>query len=162
MLAEPNVGGWGGSALGDGASALIATTDGDTYNFPVEVVESRYPVLVERYALNVEAGGGAGRHRGGFGVVRTYRVHGASEASGYGSIGGFGRVPWALGGGSPGTENFLDYTTPDLHLRRGRVPRVRADRRRRRQLRHGHRRRASAIRSSASPSACARTCSTAT
>jgi len=124
VLAEPNVGGWGGSALGDGASALIATTDGDTYNFPVEVVESRYPVLVERYALNVEAGGGAGRHRGGFGVVRTYRVHGASEASGYGSIGGFGRVPWALGGGSPGTENFLDYTTPSLHLRRGRVPRV--------------------------------------
>jgi N-methylhydantoinase B len=124
VLAEPNVGGWGGSALGDGASALIATTDGDTYNFPVEVVESRYPVLVERYALNVEAGGGAGRHRGGFGVVRTYRVHGASEASGYGSIGGFGRVPWALGGGSPGTENFLDYTTPHLHLRRGRVPRV--------------------------------------
>ena len=43
VLAEPNVGGWGGSALGDGASALIATTDGDTYNFPVEVVESRLP-----------------------------------------------------------------------------------------------------------------------
>jgi N-methylhydantoinase B len=124
VLAEPNVGGWGGSALGDGASALIATTDGDTYNFPVEVVESRYPVLVERYALNVEAGGGAGRRRGGFGVVRTYRVHGAREASGYGSVGGFGRVPWALGGGSPGTQNFLDYTTPVLHLRRGRVPRV--------------------------------------
>ena len=124
VLAEPNVGGWGGSALGDGASALIATTDGDTYNFPVEVVESRYPVLVQRYALNVEAGGGAGRHRGGFGVVREYRVHGASEAAGYGSIGGFGRVPWALGGGSPGTQNFLEYTTRDLHLRRGRVPRV--------------------------------------
>ena len=141
MLAEPNVGGWGGSALGDGASALIATTDGDTYNFPVEVVESRFPVLVERYALNVEAGGGAGRHRGGFGVVREYRVHGASEASGYGSIGGFGRVPWALGGGSPGTENFLDYTTP----RSARPPRPRAaraaGRRRRRQLRHRHRRR---------------------
>jgi N-methylhydantoinase B len=124
VLAEPNVGGWGGSALGDGASALIATTDGDTYNFPVEVVESRYPVLVQRYALNVEAGGGAGRHRGGFGVVREYRVHGASEAAGYGSIGGFGRVPWALGGGSPGTQNFLEYTTRDLHLRRGRVARV--------------------------------------
>jgi N-methylhydantoinase B len=89
------------------------------------VVESRYPVLVERYALNVEAGGGAGRHRGGFGVVRSYRVHGASEATGYGSIGGFGRVPWALGGGSPGTPNFLEYASGDLHVRRGRVPRVR-------------------------------------
>ena len=63
------------------------------------MIECRFPLLVERYALNVEAGGGAGRHRGGFGVVRAYRVHGASEASGYGSIGGFGRVPWALAGG---------------------------------------------------------------
>ncbi len=124
VLAEPNVGGWGGSAAGDGASALIATTDGDTYNFPVEVVESRYPVIVERYALNVEAGGGAGRHRGGFGVVRSYRIHGAREAAGYGSIGGFGRVPWALGGGRPGTPNFLEYTTGDAHVRRGRVARV--------------------------------------
>jgi N-methylhydantoinase B len=124
VLAEPNVGGWGGSALGDGASALIATTDGDTYNFPVEVVESRFPVLVERYALNVEAGGGAGRHRGGFGVVRSYRIRGATEAAGYGSIGGFGRVPWALGGGGEGTPNFLEYTTRDAHVRRGRVPRI--------------------------------------
>jgi N-methylhydantoinase B len=124
VLAEPNVGGWGGSAAGDGASALIATTDGDTYNFPVEVVESRFPVLVERYALNVAAGGGAGRHRGGFGVVRAYRIHGVGAASGYGSIGGFGRVPWALGGGHPGTANFLDYATAGEHVRRGRVARV--------------------------------------
>jgi N-methylhydantoinase B len=124
VLAEPNVGGWGGSALGDGASALIATTDGDTYNFPVEVVESRFPVLVERYALNVGAGGGAGRHRGGFGVVREYRIHGAREAAGYGSIGGFARVPWALGGGRAGTPNYLEYTTPTAHVRRGRVARV--------------------------------------
>src|SRR5205085_10413024 len=82
VLAEPNVGGWGGSALGDGESALVATTDGDTYNFPVEVVEARFPVLVERYALNVDAGGGAGRYRGGFGVVGEYRVHGAGGAAG--------------------------------------------------------------------------------
>ena len=124
VLGEPNVGGWGGSELGDGASALIATTDGDTYNFPVEVVESRYPVLVERYALNVEAGGGAGRHRGGFGVVRRYRIHGARGAAAYGSVGGFGRVPWALSGGLAGTPNFLEYTTPEVRIRRGRVPRV--------------------------------------
>jgi N-methylhydantoinase B len=110
--------------LGDGASALIATPDGDTYNFPVEVVESRFPVLVERYALNVAAGGGAGRNRGGFGVVREYRIHGAREAAGYGSIGGFGRVPWALGGGRAGSPNFLEYTARDVHVRRGRVPRV--------------------------------------
>ena len=125
VLAEPNVGGWGGSALGDGENALIATTDGDTYNFPVEVVESRFPVLVERYELNVGAGGGAGRHRGGFGVVREYRVYGAREAYGYGSIGGFERRPWALGGGLEGTVNYLEYVRNGRTLlRRGRVPRV--------------------------------------
>ena len=124
VLAEPNVGGWGGSALGDGESALIATTDGDTYNFPVEVVEARFPVLVERYELNVGAGGGAGKHRGGFGVVREYRVHGTRGAYGYGSLGGHERRPWALAGGREGTNNYLEYIRGDAVSRHGRVARV--------------------------------------
>jgi N-methylhydantoinase B len=124
VLAEPNVGGWGGSVVEDGESALIATTDGDTYNFPVEVVESRFPVLVERYELNVGAGGGAGRHRGGFGVVREYRVHGARDAYGYGSLGRSERRPWALAGGRDGTVNYLEYVRGGEALRRGRVARV--------------------------------------
>jgi N-methylhydantoinase B len=124
VLAEPNVGGWGASTLGDGESALIATTDGDTYNFPVEVVESRFPVLVERYELNVAAGGGAGRHRGGFGVVREYRIHGARDAYGYGSLGRSERRPWALGGGRDGTINYLEYVHDGEVRRHGRVARV--------------------------------------
>ncbi len=123
VLAEPNVGGWGGSALGDGESALIATTDGDTYNFPVEVVEARFPVLVERYELNL-AGGGAGRHRGGFGVVREYRVHGVEDAYGYGSVGLSGRRPWSLDGGAEGTNNYLEYVRGGAPERHGRVARV--------------------------------------
>lgn len=125
VLAEPNVGGWGGSATGDGESALIATTDGDTYNFPVEVVEARYPVLVERYELNTSVGGGAGRWRGGFGVVREYRLHGSRNASGYGSIGGWARRPWALGGGREGAFNNLVYTRAGAEtLPHGRVARL--------------------------------------
>ena len=124
VLAEPNVGGWGGSSLGDGENALIATTDGDTYNFPVEVVEARYPVLVERYELDVGVEGGAGRHRGGLGVVREYRLYGARNAYGYGSIGGWQRRPWALGGGREGTNNFLEYERADGITRHGRVARV--------------------------------------
>jgi N-methylhydantoinase B len=124
VLAEPNVGGWGGSAFGDGESALIATTDGDTYNFPVEVVEARFPVLVERYELNVGAGGGAGRHRGGFGVVREYRVYGTREAYGYGSLGGSERRPWPLAGGHEGTNNFLEYVHGESVAHHGRVARV--------------------------------------
>jgi N-methylhydantoinase B len=124
VLAEPNVGGWGASALGDGESALIATTDGDTYNFPAEVVEARFPVLVERYELNVAAGGGAGRHRGGFGVVREYRLRGGLDAYGYGSIGGSERRPWAAGGGREGTANYLEYVRGRAVARFGRVARV--------------------------------------
>jgi N-methylhydantoinase B len=124
VLVEPAMGGWGGSAVGDGASGLIATTDGDTYNFPVEVAETRFPVLVERYALNVEAGGGAGRNRGGFGCVREYRLRGARDAAGFGSIGGFRRRPWALAGGREGTHNYLEYVRREGTLRVGRVPRV--------------------------------------
>jgi N-methylhydantoinase B len=124
VLAEPNVGGWGGSALDDGESALIATTDGDTYNFPVEVVEARFPVLVERYELNVGAAGGAGRRRGGFGVVREYRICGARDAYGYGSLGGSERRPWALAGGREGTNNYLEYVCGGAVSRHGRVARV--------------------------------------
>jgi N-methylhydantoinase B len=124
VLAEPNVGGWGGSALGDGESALIATTDGDTYNFPVEVVESRFPVLVERYELDVAGEGGAGRHRGGFGVVREYRIRGARNAYGYVSLGLSERRPWPVGRGDEGTNNYLEYVHDGSSARHGRVARV--------------------------------------
>src|SRR5262245_33844321 len=124
VLAEPNVGGWGGSALGDGESALIATTDGDTYNFPVEVVESRFPVLVERYELDVTGGGGAGLHRGGFGVVREYCIHGARDAYGYVSLGLSDRRPWPIRGGGEGTNNYLEYEHDGSSARHGRVARV--------------------------------------
>lgn len=124
VLAEPNVGGWGGSAGDDGESGLIATTDGDTYNFPVEVVETRYPLLVERYALDTPADGGAGARRGGFGAVREYRLHGARDVVAYGSFGLFSRRPWALEGGQPGTTNAIEYERGGERLRFGRVARV--------------------------------------
>jgi N-methylhydantoinase B len=125
VLGEPSVGGWGAGTDKDGENALIATTDGDTYNFPIEVAEARFPIHVERYELNVDAESGAGRHRGGFGVVREYRVLDVDEASGYGSLGGWLRRPWALDGGREGSNNYLEYRKLDgTRLRRGRVARL--------------------------------------
>lgn len=124
VLAEPSDGGWGGSPELDGESGLIATTDGDTYNFPVEVVEARYPVRVERYALNTKAGGGAGRRRGGFGLVREYRIVNEDGATSYGSMGGWLRRPWGLHGGREGTNNYLEYVRGGETLRVGRIPHV--------------------------------------
>ena len=60
-------------ADGDGANALINYGGGDLKNFPVEVVESLYPIRIHRYGL-WEGSGGAGKHRGGLGVVREYET----------------------------------------------------------------------------------------
>ena len=124
VLAEPNNGGWGGSPNLDGESGLIATTDGDTYNFPVEVVETRFPLLVERYALNPEAGGGEGRYRGGFGLVREYRILNETGAVAYASFGGSVRRPWGLEGGGSGTNNYVEYVLGSQVVRVGRTPRI--------------------------------------
>ncbi|MBM3570392.1 MAG: methylhydantoinase [Alphaproteobacteria bacterium] len=63
-------GGYGGSPAGDGLSNGCSTI-GISKTTPIEVLEQRYPVLFEEYALH-EGSGGAGRFRGGFGV--NYRI----------------------------------------------------------------------------------------
>jgi N-methylhydantoinase B len=46
---------------------------GDVPNLPVEVVEMRYPMRIDQFALRPETAG-RGRHRGGAGVRRDYRM----------------------------------------------------------------------------------------
>lgn len=103
---EPQHGGWGASEHRDGAGALIALTDGDTYNYSVEVIEARFPLRVKRYGFNVEGGAGAGRRRGGFGIVREYEVLN-ENTSAYGSFGRTTTRPWGMDGGGQGTLNAL-------------------------------------------------------
>ena len=128
VLAEPNDGGWGADADDDGASGLIATVDGDTYNFPVEVIESRYPLRVERYSFDTAAEGGAGRRRGGLGIVREYRVLNERGVVGYGSMCGWRRRPWGLGGGQEGSNNYLEYVRDGATERHGRISRIELER----------------------------------
>ena len=59
-------GGYGGSRDGDGISNGCSTI-GISKTTPIEIIEQRYPVLIEHYALH-EGSGGAGQQRGGFGV----------------------------------------------------------------------------------------------
>jgi N-methylhydantoinase B len=72
IMIEPVPGGNGGLPDGDGQT-LVFLLDGDTPNTPIEVAETRYPVLVERLTLRPEAAG-AGRYRGGYGIFRDYRA----------------------------------------------------------------------------------------
>ena len=127
VLAEPNDGGWGADADADGESALIATTDGDTYNFPVEVVESRFPLQVERYELNTAAEGGAGRRRGGFGVVREYRCS-TSSGRRLRQHRRLAAAPVGARRGEEGSNNYLEYVRDGTFLRHGRVSRIALER----------------------------------
>ncbi|MCA3747555.1 MAG: hydantoinase B/oxoprolinase family protein, partial [Rubrobacter sp.] len=65
-------GGQGASARGPGPSGVHVGMS-NTLNTPVEALELEYPMRVERYEL-LYGSGGAGKHRGGDGIVRSVRV----------------------------------------------------------------------------------------
>jgi len=58
----------------DGLDAVRTLTSGSA-NLPVEALEHAYPVRVEAYALRTGSGG-AGKFRGGDGIIRDYRILG--------------------------------------------------------------------------------------
>jgi N-methylhydantoinase B len=65
-------GGAGARPDGDGLSGVqVGMTN--TLNTPIETLETAYPLRVETYAIRAGSGG-AGRHRGGDGLIRTVRT----------------------------------------------------------------------------------------
>ena len=110
-IVEPQVGGWGGSAHGDGNSAIFSGFHGETYNCPAEVAESRYGLYVDRMSLN-DAGGGEGAQRGGRGIVVEYRV----RSDGCFFTCSYTRnrhLPWAIEGGVEGSSNVAEVIRRD-------------------------------------------------
>jgi N-methylhydantoinase B len=73
MHVESEGGGWGANKFRDGENVMIAIADGDTRNVPVEIIESKYPIRIERYEVRQDSGG-PGRYRGGLGQYRDYRI----------------------------------------------------------------------------------------
>jgi N-methylhydantoinase B len=65
--------GAGARARKDGVDAIRDIRGGYVTAQSIEVLEQRFPVRFVRYQLRTNSGG-AGRHRGGLGVVREYRV----------------------------------------------------------------------------------------
>jgi N-methylhydantoinase B len=70
---EATVGGWGAWQGSDGESALINNVNGSLKDIPIEVHETRYPWRITEYRIR-EDSGGAGRWRGGNGVIREYEA----------------------------------------------------------------------------------------
>ncbi|HLC04154.1 MAG TPA: hydantoinase B/oxoprolinase family protein [Anaerolineales bacterium] len=134
LLVEPQAGGWGAGADKDGENGLVCVGDGETYIIPVEVCETRYGVLVDQFGFDI-ADGGAGKFRGGRGLVRDYRIT-AKEAWFTGTFGRFKYLPWGMQGGAQGSRNytkliFADGREPEVfgkaaqyHLRQGDVARL--------------------------------------
>jgi N-methylhydantoinase B len=93
-------GGYGGNADHDGLTNGCSTI-GISRTPPVEVMEQYFPVLFHRFALR-EGSGGAGMHRGGFGVhYEVELLRGDASASFVMDHGRFG-PPGVVGGGDGG------------------------------------------------------------
>lgn len=100
-------GGYGGYAGGDGLSNGCSTI-GISKAPPVEIMEQNFPVLYRRYALH-EGSGGAGEHRGGFGLdYEIELLRGQARAS---FVMDHGRVgPQGVLGGQDGAVNRVEVT----------------------------------------------------
>jgi 5-oxoprolinase (ATP-hydrolysing) len=95
----------GGSGAGpdfDGTDAVQTHMTNSRLTDP-EILEARFPVLVERFAIRRRSGG-AGQHKGGDGVVRRIRFREAMDA---GMLSNRRRVPpFGLAGGASGATGI--------------------------------------------------------
>jgi N-methylhydantoinase B len=110
-IVEPQVGGWGATAVRDGINATFSGGAGQTFNCPAEVAEARYGLYVEQLRLN-DAPGGDGEFRGGKGIVLDYRVrsNGCFVTVAYTR---YKHRPWALQGGREGSPNYVEVIRSD-------------------------------------------------
>src|SRR6202521_4631371 len=109
-------GGFGARPNKDGINA-IASGISNTMNTPVEVLESAFPVRIERYEVNPDSGG-AGRYRGGCGVRRVWRMLQGAAATGALCMERMTSPPFGLLGGEAGAAAEVLLTTPDGMSRR--------------------------------------------
>jgi len=104
-------GGYGARPNKDGINC-IASGISNTMNTPVEIMETSFPVRIERYAINPDSGG-AGRYRGGCGAVRLWRLLENADATGALCMERMTSPPFGLLGGKAGAAAAVKLTTPD-------------------------------------------------
>jgi N-methylhydantoinase B len=89
--------GYGARPAADGIDAVYFVAQ---ENYPVEFLETVYPVRLLRYGIHRDSGG-PGRQRGGCGLVREYEVM-AEHAILAMRIDGVANPPWGVAGGMGG------------------------------------------------------------
>jgi N-methylhydantoinase B len=108
---EPTVGGWGGWDGCDGQDGLINNVNGSLKDLPIEVLETKFPLRMTHYGFRADSGG-AGRWRGGNGVIREYTLDG-EEAQLFLWFERSATPAWGLSGGR-------DATPPQVSVNPGR------------------------------------------
>ena len=104
---DSELGGWGAHPQKDGPNGLSAGFH-NGQNTPVEMIEALFPLRFTRYGL-ADGSGGAGRMRGGLGIVREWEF--LAEAGLLNSaFDVFESQPYGLEGGAPGQPGSLSVT----------------------------------------------------
>ena len=110
---ETIAGGMGARATKDGVSG-VHTHMTNSLNTPAEALEYAYPLRVRRYALRPKSGG-AGKYRGGDGVVREIEVLADAEVTLLADRRKHG--PWGLHGGADGAAGKATIVCEDGTLK---------------------------------------------
>lgn len=118
--------GWGGTSTHDGSDGTMHLSGSIVRNTPIEVLETKTTMLVERLAFRTDSAG-AGRFRGGAGLERRLRF--LSDGEFLSVIKKTKTRPWALAGGSepesnafvlfPGTERERRVSTHRARVQAG-------------------------------------------
>ena len=110
VFLEVNEGAYGGRPRSDGPDS-IDNLMANTRNNPLEDLAMHIPMICDRYELRDDAPPGAGRHRGGIGVVKSQRVltpafitHESERHT---------EAPWGIFGGTDGTVGRCTITNPN-------------------------------------------------
>ena len=101
----PVGGGWGAKSSEDGIGVTVCINDGDTHNSPTEQIETKYPILIEKYALRDDSGG-PGRFRGGVGA--EFVLQALAPIHFNSSIERMHCRPWGLAGGMEADGNLVN------------------------------------------------------
>ena len=116
-----SLGCWGGRHQQDGLDG-VSNPGANMSNQPIELIEASVPMEISRYGL-IENSGGPGRSRGGYGLVREYKVL-SDEATLHVRSDRRAILPYGLHGGLSGTPSWniinpgpAQYTLPVCPMR---------------------------------------------
>ena len=101
-MSAPHIGGHGARPTADGPSPKCAIQQGDEYMVPIEVTETKSPILIESMRLRQDSGG-AGKFRGGLGTegIFALEIDGRLRNTMIRSA----CPPWGILGGKEGAPN---------------------------------------------------------